>query len=262
MVDVLIKFRGVDKRFGAVDVLRGIDFDVARGEHLSLIGPSGSGKTTILRVLMTLERIDGGAVTIDDESLFHEVRNGQVIAARDAHLRKMSRQIGMVFQSFNLFPHMTALANIAKPLVLSGGVSSKGEAEERGRELMAMVGLADKADTYPSQLSGGQKQRVAIARALAMQPNIILFDEVTSSLDPELVEEVQNVIRDVSQHNDATMIFVTHEMSFAREISDRVMFLDEGRIIETGPPARIFSTPRQERTRLFLRKIIAAGLRI
>lgn len=257
----IIVFENVEKRYGSHVVLRDLNFRIRKGEKVSLIGPSGSGKTTILRILMTLETIQGGVITVDNEPLWHMRRNGGLITANEAHLHTMRRKIGMVFQHFNLFPHMTALENVARPLQLSLG-TAKAVAEKQARDLLANVGLAEKANAYPAQMSGGQKQRVAIARALAMQPMVLLFDEVTSALDPELVEEVLNVLRDIGKSNDTTMLLVTHEMSFAREFSDRVFFFDGGRVVEQGPPEKIFSTPSEERTQAFLRKIIAAGMRI
>ncbi len=256
-----IRFENASKSFGDHSVLRELTFNIAAGEKLALIGPSGSGKTTILRILMTLEPIDSGVITVDGEYLWHIERNGFLIPADEKHLRKMRRKIGMVFQQFNLFPHMTTLQNVAEPPVLSLGLS-KQEARQRAVELLDQVGLEDKLHSYPSQLSGGQKQRVAIARALAMQPKIMLFDEVTSALDPELVEEVLNVLRVIANETNITMLLVTHEMSFAHDIADRVLFLDDGRIVEEGPPDVIFSNPKEERTGAFLRKIIAAGRRL
>lgn len=256
-----IVFKDVEKQFGSHIVLDKMNLTIERGEKLALIGPSGSGKTTILRVLMTLEPIQNGSVWIDGEPLHCMYKNGQLVTANEKHLRKMRRQIGMVFQSFNLFPNLTTLQNVAEPPQISAGLS-KQEASERALELLRMVGLVDKINHYPSQLSGGQKQRVAIARALALRPSILLFDEVTSALDPELVEEVLNVLREIARTDDTTMLLVTHEMSFAREFADRVLFLEGGRIVEQGPPEEIFRNPVEERTRAFLRKVIAAGHRI
>ncbi len=259
--DPFVVFKDVEKRFGTHVVLDKTNLTIGRGEKLALIGPSGSGKTTVLRVLMTLEPIQGGSVWIDGEPLWHVPKNGQLVPADERHLRKMRRQIGMVFQSFNLFPNLTAFENVAEPPRISIGLS-RAEAEERAAALLRMVGLGDKMHHYPAQLSGGQKQRIAIARALALRPSILLFDEVTSALDPELVEEVLNVLREIARAGDATMLFVTHQMSFAHEFADRVLFLERGRIVEQGPPDQIFCDPREERTRTFLRKVIAAGHRI
>ena len=258
MATPIIQFDAVNKSFGSVHVLRDLSFDVAPGEKLALIGPSGSGKTTILRILMTLETIDGGYVTVDGEPLWHMRRNGHLVAADEAHLHEMRTKIGMVFQLFNLFPHKTALENITLAPILTKG-TRKAEAESQAIDLLRMVGLEDKAQAKPAQLSGGQKQRVAIARALALKPEIMLFDEVTSALDPELVEEVLNVMRRLAEATDMTMLLVTHEMNFARDFADRVLFFDGGRIVEDGPPDQIFNSPQEDRTRAFLRKIVAAG---
>jgi polar amino acid transport system ATP-binding protein len=261
MATAAVEFRGVAKSFGSVPVLQQLSLRVSPGEKLAIIGPSGSGKTTILRVLMTLEPIDAGTVWVNGEPLWHMPRGPALIPADEKHLRRMRRRIGMVFQQFNLFPHMTVLDNVMQPPIVALGVP-RDRAREQALALLNGVGLADKLAAYPGHLSGGQKQRVAIARALAMNPEIMLFDEVTSALDPELVEEVLNVLRNLASRRDMTMLIVTHEMSFARSIADRVVFLDEGRIVEEGPPERIFGAPDEERTRLFLRKIIAAGQRL
>lgn len=257
----IITIDGVSKSFGALEVLKDLSFDVAPGEKLALIGPSGSGKTTILRILMTLETINGGMIHIDGEPLWHMPKNGEMIAADEAHLHKMRAKIGMVFQLFNLFPHKTVLENVALAPILTKGLS-KPQANIKAMELLEMVGMSDKAAQKPAQLSGGQKQRVAIARALALKPKIMLFDEVTSALDPELVEEVLNVMRKLAEETDMTMLLVTHEMSFARDFADRVLFFDSGKIVEAGPPDQIFSDPKEERTQAFLRKVIAAGHRV
>lgn len=257
----IITIDGVSKSFGALEVLKDLSFDVAPGEKLALIGPSGSGKTTILRILMTLETINGGMIHIDGEPLWHMPKNGEMIVADEAHLHKMRAKIGMVFQLFNLFPHKTVLENVAMAPILTKGLS-KPQANIKAMELLEMVGMSDKAAQKPAQLSGGQKQRVAIARALALKPKIMLFDEVTSALDPELVEEVLNVMRKLAEETDMTMLLVTHEMSFARDFADRVLFFDSGKIVEAGPPDQIFSDPKEERTQAFLRKVIAAGHRV
>jgi polar amino acid transport system ATP-binding protein len=253
-----IKIDSISKSFGPVKVLDGLSMQVAPGEKLALIGPSGSGKTTILRILMTLESIDDGHVQIDGEHLYHKERNGGLVPADEKHLAKMRQKIGMVFQLFNLFPHKCVIDNVTLAPILTKGMK-KADAEKRAMELLNMVGLADKAKAMPSQLSGGQKQRVAIARALALSPKIMLFDEVTSALDPELVEEVLNVMRRLASETDMTMLLVTHEMGFAHDFADRVLFFDRGRIVEEGKPDDIFRHPRQERTQAFLKKIIAAG---
>lgn len=247
----VVRFKNVTKSFGDLIVLRSLNFEVAPAEKVTIIGPSGSGKTTILRVLMTLEKPNEGVIYVDDEPLWHKKSGGRLVEADQKHLRKVRGNIGMVFQHFNLFPHMTALRNITEAPIHVLGVP-KLEAIERGEALLEMVGLADKKDAYPAQLSGGQKQRVAIARALAMRPKVMLFDEVTSALDPELVGEVLNVIRELAYEGEMAMLLVTHEMGFAREVSDRVVFFDAGRVVEVGPPADIFDNPQNARTREFL----------
>jgi polar amino acid transport system ATP-binding protein len=209
-------------------------------------------------MLMTLERIDGGVIWVDGEPMTHVQRNGQMVPADAAHLRRVRGKIGMVFQQFNLFPHMTALKNCMEAPVTVLGLS-KQEAARRAAELLEMVGLGDKKDHYPSQLSGGQQQRVAIARALAMRPKVMLFDEVTSALDPELVGEVLNVIRKLGKEHNLTMLMVTHQMGFAKEFADRVCFFYQGKIAEEGPPQEMFSNPKNERTRQFLRAVLEAG---
>ena len=257
----MIEVDHVSKRFGSFTVLSDLCFTAASGEKLALIGPSGSGKTTILRILMTLETLNDGEIRVDGDPLWHMPRNGGLVPASDAHLHRMRRKIGMVFQLFNLFPHKSVLQNVTLAPVLTG-LMSKAEARDRAMELLRMVGMDEKAEAMPAQLSGGQKQRVAIARALALQPKVMLFDEVTSALDPELVEEVLNVMRRLGEETDMTMLLVTHEMSFAHDFADRVLFFDQGRIVEDGPPDQIFRDPQEERTRTFLRKVLAAGHRI
>jgi polar amino acid transport system ATP-binding protein len=242
----LIRLEQVTKRFGDNTVLDHLDFSVEAGKHVTLIGPSGSGKTTILRLLMTLAKPDEGIITVDGQQLF---------PAPEKQVREIRKQIGMVFQQFNLFPNMSALRNITEAPVTVLGMS-RDEAEARARDLLDLVGLADKCDARPSQLSGGQQQRVAIARALAMRPKVLLLDEVTSALDPELVAGVLDVLRDIARTTDITMLCVTHEMNFARDISDQVLMFDSGRIIESGPPERIFSEPAKERTREFLSAVL------
>lgn len=257
----IIRIDNLRKTYGALTVLDGLSFDVAPGEKLALIGPSGSGKTTILRILMTLESISGGHIEVCGEQLYHMPKGATLVPADEAHLHRMRRHIGMVFQHFNLFPHKSVLDNITLAPILTKG-EPRAKAEARAKELLEMVGLADKAEAMPSQLSGGQKQRVAIARALALKPRIMLFDEVTSALDPELVEEVLLVMKRLAAETDMTMLLVTHEMGFAHEFADRVLFFDKGRIVEQGPPETIFRHPTHERTQAFLRKIIAAGHRV
>ncbi|MFJ3665983.1 ectoine/hydroxyectoine ABC transporter ATP-binding protein EhuA [Streptomyces sp. NPDC090106] len=242
----LIRLEQISKRFGDNTVLDHLDFSVEAGKHVTLIGPSGSGKTTILRLLMTLTKPDEGTITVDGERLF---------PAPDKQVREIRKKIGMVFQQFNLFPNMPVLRNITEAPVTVLGLG-KDEAEERARELLDLVGLADKCDAYPAQLSGGQQQRVAIARALAMRPRVLLLDEVTSALDPELVAGVLDLLRDIARTTDITMLCVTHEMNFARDISDQVLMFDSGRIIEAGPPEQIFSDPAQDRTREFLSAVL------
>ena len=254
----MVRFDKVTKRYGPLTVLDQLDLDVARGEKVAIIGPSGSGKTTVLRMIMTLERIDDGVIHVDGEPLTHMKRNDRLVPADNRHIRQVRAKIGMVFQHFNLFPHMTALANCTEAPMTVLGLKRK-EAEERAGDLLAMVGLADKRSHYPSQLSGGQQQRVAIARALAMRPKVMLFDEVTSALDPELVGEVLNVIRKLGAEHDLTMLMVTHQMGFAKEFADRVCFFYQGRIAEQGSPSELFGAPKNDRTRQFLRAVLEAG---
>nr|WP_297457820.1 ectoine/hydroxyectoine ABC transporter ATP-binding protein EhuA [uncultured Halomonas sp.] len=255
MSEPIIKFDKVVKRFGDLTVLDELDFEVSQGEKVTIIGPSGSGKSTVLRVLMTLEKINDGVVYIGGEPLWHESRGGTLHAAGEAHLRKMRNQMGMVFQQFNLFPHMTVLRNLTEAPVRVLGMP-KADARARGEELLELVGLTDQKDKYPHQLSGGQQQRVGIARALAMRPKIMLFDEPTSALDPELVGEVLNVIRRLAKEHDLTMLLVTHEMHFARQISDRVCFFDKGKIKEQGTPEELFTAPKEARTQEFLKAVL------
>jgi polar amino acid transport system ATP-binding protein len=225
---------------------------------VAIIGPSGSGKTTVLRMLMTLESIDDGVIYVEGEPLTHMQTNGRLVPAKIDHIRRVRAKIGMVFQSFNLFPHMTAMQNcIEAPMTVLG--MSRDQAQARAAELLDMVGLKEKKDHYPAQLSGGQQQRVAIARALAMRPKIMLFDEVTSALDPELVGEVLQVIRRLAKEHDLTMLMVTHQMGFAREFADRVCFFYQGKICEQGAPEQFFTAPQNERTRQFLRAVLEAG---
>ncbi|CAN5521069.1 ectoine/hydroxyectoine ABC transporter ATP-binding protein EhuA [soil metagenome] len=250
-----VRFRGVSKSFGAVHVLRDVDLEVPAGQKLAIIGPSGSGKTTLLRLLMTLEQPERGSIEIDGELLGAERRDGQVVRDETRRIRDVRAKIGMVFQHFNLFPHMTALGNVMEGPVHVNKVD-RTEAERAARDLLELVGLAVKADSYPRQLSGGQQQRVAIARALAMRPRVMLFDEVTSALDPELVGEVLRVVRDLAHQESMTMLIVTHEMAFAEDISDRVIFMDHGVIVEDAAPEVIFHSPVHERTKSFLRAVL------
>ncbi|HYS66698.1 MAG TPA: ectoine/hydroxyectoine ABC transporter ATP-binding protein EhuA [Paraburkholderia sp.] len=250
----MVRFAGVTKRYGALTVLDALDLEIGRNEKVAIIGPSGSGKSTLLRVLMTLDPLTDGMIEVDGEPLTHMRKNGVLVPASLKHLRRVRSKIGMVFQSFNLFPHMTALANTIEAPMQVLGLSRK-EATERARDLLSLVGLEDKCNHYPSQLSGGQQQRVAIARALAMRPKVMLFDEVTSALDPELCGEVLNVIRRLGSEHNLTMLMVTHQMGFAREFADRVCFFSQGKIIEQGPPQQFFSAPQHERTQQFLRAV-------
>jgi len=246
----MVEVRGARKAFGANEVLKGIDLSVERGQIVAIIGPSGSGKSTLLRSINHLETLDAGEVWLDGVQVNQPLR----VQAFERHINRVRQQMGMVFQHFNLFPHLSAIDNITMgPVVLKG--TPKAEARAEGMELLRKVGLSDKADAFPSKLSGGQKQRVAIARALAMQPKVMLFDEATSALDPELVDEVNAVMKQLAAEH-MTMLIVTHEMRFAGEVADRVLFMDGGVVVEEGAPAEIFSQPKQERTRAFLRKYL------
>ncbi len=249
----MVRIRDVHKRFGALEVLKGIDLDVRQGEVVCIIGASGSGKTTLLRCINFLEPYDSGRIYVDGELVGYHERGGRLVPAREKEIARVRAETAMVFQQFNLFPHMTALNNVAFGPIKVRGVA-KDAARERARELLARVGLSDKADAYPAQLSGGQQQRVAIARALAMEPKVMLFDEVTSALDPELVGEVLAVMEDLAASHGVTMIVVTHEMMFAREAADRVVFMDGGVIVEAGPPDEVLGAPRSDRLRAFLRR--------
>jgi len=252
----MVRFERVVKRYGDHTVLDGLDFSVERGRHITLIGPSGSGKTTILRLLMTLERVSDGVIWVDGEPLTHRrADDGSLKPADEKHLRPIRRRIGMVFQHFNLFPHMNVLRNITEAPVRTLG-RSREQAQARARELLGMVGLADKADEHPTRLSGGQQQRVAIARALAMEPEILLLDEVTSALDPELVSGVLDLLREIAATTDITLLCVTHEMGFARDVSDEVLMFDAGRVVESGSPEQLFTEPRHRRTREFLSAVL------
>lgn len=252
--DVLVELADVHKYFGDLHILRGITTQVHRSEVVVIIGPSGSGKSTLLRCIHQLERVDRGWIKFDGTLLGHVQRDGRVLPLREAEALRYRRQIGMVFQQFNLFPHMTAIENImAGPVHVLGTPAE--EARRDAQRLLALVGLPDKAEVYPDHLSGGQQQRIAIARALAMRPRLMLFDEPTSALDPEMIKEVLDVMLDLSRQG-MTMIVVTHEMGFARAAADRVVFMDEGRFVEEAPPEMFFERPRSERTRQFLSKIL------
>jgi ABC-type polar amino acid transport system ATPase subunit len=250
----LVRIVGLHKRFGALEVLKGVSIDVARGEVVALIGPSGSGKTTLLHCVNFLERPSAGEIWIDGRRIGQEERNGRLRYLSDREMAAERLEIGFVFQRFNLFPHLTALENVTlSPRKVRG--MPPAEADALGRRMLEKVGLAAKLDEYPSRLSGGQQQRVAIARVLAIQPKLILFDEPTSALDPELVGEVLRVIRALAEEG-RTMIIVTHEVRFAAEVADRIVFMDGGLIVEQGPPDAIMRRPADPRTRTFLRRII------
>lgn len=251
MTEPIVKFRDIHKSFGDVEVLKGINLDIHPAEKVAVIGPSGSGKTTIIRMLMTLERPTEGDIIVDGRNLWKMDKKGHMVHANESHLREIRGDIGMVFQHFNLFPHMTILDNcMTAPIQVKK--EPKEEVKKRSIEMLERVGLGDKIDNYPSQLSGGQKQRVAMARALVMRPKIMLFDEVTSALDPELVGEVLNVIRDIAKNDDMAMILVTHEMDFALDIADKVLFLDEGVIAEQGSAKDVIEHSDNERLQEFL----------
>ncbi len=247
----MISFRSVSKSYGELKVLDNLCLDIAEGEMVTIIGPSGSGKTTVLRMLMTLETIDEGVIYVDGQPLTHMEKNGLLVPADRHHLRQQRANIGMCFQHFNLFPHMTALANCTEGPIHVLGLSRR-DAVARAEDLLEMVGMIDKRDEFPARLSGGQKQRVAIARALAMRPKIMLFDEVTSALDPEVTGEVTEVIRRLVSKHNLTMLMVTHQMGFARDISDRICFFHQGKIEEQGAPQDLFGNPQSERTQQFL----------
>jgi polar amino acid transport system ATP-binding protein len=251
----MIELTGVHKSFGALQVLRGIDLTVAPGTVTVILGPSGSGKSTLLRTINHLEKVDRGRVRVDGELIGYRQSGDKLHELGERQILRQRAKIGFVFQNFNLFPHLTACENVAEAPISALGKDRKAT-YERARALLARVGVADKADVYPRQLSGGQQQRVAIARALALEPRLILFDEPTSALDPELVGEVLDVLRDLAAAG-TTMIVVTHEIGFAREAADTVIFMDEGRIVEQGPPAQVLDNPRHDRTRTFLSKVLS-----
>lgn len=250
----MIQATDVHKHFGDLHVLRGISLAVERGQVVVIIGPSGSGKSTFLRCLNHLEKISHGRITIDGELVGYRMVKGQLKEDKPRNIARMRAEVGMVFQRFNLFPHRTALQNITEAPIHVRGLS-RDEAIARARALLVRVGLPDKENAYPAQLSGGQQQRVAIARALAMQPKVMLFDEATSALDPELVEEVLGVMRDLAS-NGMTMVVVTHEMGFARQMGNHIVFMDQGKIVEEGSPAKIFEAPENPRTQAFLRAVL------
>ncbi|MEO9248130.1 amino acid ABC transporter ATP-binding protein [Citricoccus nitrophenolicus] len=255
----IIEFRDVEKRFGDNVVLKDLNFHVNKGERVTLIGPSGSGKTTILRLVMTLEEATGGIILIDGQPLTHRLEEGgKRVRLSNREIKRTRTRIGMVFQQFNLFPNMTVIENIIESPVHVLG-QSKTEARSKAQDLLGKVGLADKADAHPSSLSGGQQQRVAIARALAMDPEILLLDEVTSALDPEIVDEVLGILRNIAETTDITMLIVTHEMQFARDVSDRVLMFDGGSIVEDSDPHTMFTAPTHDRTKKFLRAVLGEG---
>jgi polar amino acid transport system ATP-binding protein len=253
-VPPMVLAEGVHKRFGRLEVLRGIDLTVQRGEVMCVIGPSGSGKSTFLRCINHLEQINAGRMWVDGVLVGYRQRGDKLYELRESEVAQQRISVGMVFQHFNLFPHMTAFGNVIEaPLRVRR--ESKKEVHERARALLDRVGLAAKADAYPSQLSGGQQQRVAIARALCMEPKLMLFDEPTSALDPELVGEVLDVMRGLAE-TGMTMVVVTHEMGFAREVGDELVFMDGGVVVEAGPPREVLANPQHERTRSFLSKVL------
>jgi polar amino acid transport system ATP-binding protein len=252
--DRMVKAEAVHKRFGRLEVLKGIDLDVSRGEVMCVLGPSGSGKSTLLRCINHLEKINAGRLYVDGELVGYREADGKLHELREDEVARKRAAIGMVFQQFNLFPHMTALENVTLAPIRVKGVP-RSDARNRAQQLLQRVGLGDKLNSYPLALSGGQQQRVAIARALAMEPKLMLFDEPTSALDPELVGDVLDAMRQLAR-DGMTMIVVTHEMGFAREVADRVVFMDEGIVVESGPPAEVLGSPRHERTRAFLSKVL------
>ncbi len=254
MSSPMVRAQDVHKRFGRLEVLRGIDLEVAPREVMCLIGPSGSGKSTFLRCINHLENVDAGRLYVDGQLVGYRETGGKIYELREKEVARKRAEIGMVFQRFNLFPHMTAIGNVVEaPMRVKR--ESKSSAFERGCRLLDRVGLGDKLHAYPNQLSGGQQQRVAIARALAMQPKLMLFDEPTSALDPELVGEVLDVMRGLAQ-DGMTMVVVTHEMGFAREVGDSIVFMDDGVVVESGHPREVLSRPQHERTKGFLGKVL------
>ncbi|MEK5442279.1 ectoine/hydroxyectoine ABC transporter ATP-binding protein EhuA [Fredinandcohnia sp. FSL W7-1320] len=251
MAEPIVTYKNVTKSFDEVDVLKGINLDIAPAEKIALIGPSGSGKTTIIRLLMTLEEPTSGVIEVNGQNLWQMEKKGELVRANEKHLRQIRGDIGMVFQHFNLFPHMTILENcMTGPINVKG--ASKEVAKKNSIEMLEKVGLGDKLENYPNQLSGGQKQRVAMARALVMRPKVMLFDEVTSALDPELVGEVLEVIREIAKEGEMAMVLVTHEMDFARDVADRIIFLENGVIAEQGTPEEVLENTESERLQQFL----------
>jgi len=254
----LVQLQNVTKKYGETTVLDSLTFDVKAGEKVALIGPSGSGKTTVLRVIMGLEQPNSGTVVVAGDEIWREMRSGKMIPASERHLRKVRQHTGMVFQQYNLFPHMSALRNVAEPLIRVKKVE-KEEAYAEAKDLLEMIGLSSHSDKKPGQLSGGQQQRVALVRAIAMKPKVMLFDEVTSALDPELVGEVLRAIEDIALTTQMSMIVVTHEILFAAHVSDRVLMFDGGKVIEEGHPDDILKSPKHERTQRFLSRLVDRG---
>jgi len=254
MTEAMVRIEDAHKRFGKLEVLRGVTTNIARGEVVVLLGASGSGKTTLLRCINHLETLDGGRIYVDDEMVGYREAKGKLVEDKHSAIAKKRAQIGMVFQRFNLFPHLTAIGNVIEAPIRVKKMA-KSDAEELARQLLTKVGLAGKMDEHPNRLSGGQQQRVAIARALAMQPKLMLFDEPTSALDPELVGEVLDVMKELAAEG-MTMIVVTHEIGFAREVADRVVFMDEGVVVEEAPPLELLESPQHERTKEFLSRIL------
>jgi polar amino acid transport system ATP-binding protein len=252
--NAMVSIRNLHKQYGDLEVLKGVDLDIAPGEVVCVIGPSGSGKTTMLRCVNFLETYQDGRIYVDGQLVGYREHNGQLKPAPEKEIARLRTETSMVFQQFNLFPHMTALRNVTFGPMKVRKIS-KTQAEENARRLLDRVGLAEKANSYPSQLSGGQQQRVAIARALAMEPKVILFDEVTSALDPELVGEVLEVMSNLATSHGVTMIVVTHEMGFARDVADRIVFMDGGVVVEQGAPAKVLDNPESERLQSFLRRL-------
>jgi polar amino acid transport system ATP-binding protein len=250
----VIEIRDVHKKFGAHEVLKGVSLRVDAGEVAVVLGPSGSGKSTLLRSVNHLEKVDRGQIRVDGELIGYRRRGNRLYELKEREVLRQRSAIGFVFQNFNLFPHLTVADNVAEAPIATGRLR-RDSARAKALELLARVGLADRADAYPRQLSGGQQQRVAIARALALEPKVVLFDEPTSALDPELVGEVLDVMRDLAR-SGTTMIVVTHEIGFAREVADTVVFIDDGRVVEQGPPAQVLDNPEHERTRSFLSKVL------
>lgn len=254
MSEVMVKSEGVCKRFGRLEVLKGIDLEVRRGEVMCMLGPSGSGKSTFLRCINHLEEINAGRLSVDGELVGYREKDGKLYELHERVVARKRAEIGMVFQHFNLFPHMTAMENVMlAPVQVTK--ADRADVRQRAQALLERVGLGDKLDTYPVALSGGQQQRVAIARALAMQPKLMLFDEPTSALDPELVGDVLDVMRQLAK-DGMTMIVVTHEMGFAREVADTAVFMDDGVVVESGKPAQVLVSPQHERTKAFLSKVL------